>query len=135
MESVQGYNEDGWDYLTELRKFVAGGMTGTAFIDGVSGIVNRGCHNPPCGTGALDGGIDRSQNFNKVLDVMFGGSPPQVGIPSTGDDSDYDPDSNPSTPTTPITQDQWYPDYNSDYSLGACSNTTPIPAGRPNYEN
>ena len=58
-------------------------MTGTAFIDGVSGIVNRGCHNPPCGTGALDGGIDRSQNFNKVLDVMFGGSPPQVGISSS----------------------------------------------------
>ena len=46
MESVQGYNEGGWDYLTELRKFVDGGMTGTAFIDGVSGIVNRGCHNP-----------------------------------------------------------------------------------------
>ncbi|KAL7526856.1 hypothetical protein ACHAXR_001684, partial [Thalassiosira sp. AJA248-18] len=42
MESVQPYNEGGWDYTTELRKFVQGGMTGTAFIDGVSGIVNRG---------------------------------------------------------------------------------------------
>lgn len=46
MESVQSYNVDGWDFTTELRKFVEGGMTGTGFIDGVSGIVNRGCHNP-----------------------------------------------------------------------------------------
>lgn len=46
MESVQAYNEGGWDYITELHKFVQGGMTGTSFIDAVSGIVNRGCHNP-----------------------------------------------------------------------------------------
>lgn len=47
MESVQSYKaDDGWDYLTELRKYVQGGMVGTAFIDAVSGIVNRGCHNP-----------------------------------------------------------------------------------------
>ena len=46
MESVQSYNKEGWDYFTELRKFVEGGMTGTGFIDSVSGIVNRGCHNP-----------------------------------------------------------------------------------------
>ena len=42
MESVQSYNEGGWDYKTELHKFVQGGMTGTSFIDAVSGIVNRG---------------------------------------------------------------------------------------------
>jgi hypothetical protein len=46
IESVQSYDKGGWDYITELRKFVDGGMTGTSFIDGVSGIVNRGCHNP-----------------------------------------------------------------------------------------
>ena len=46
MESVQSYNEGGWDYTTELIKFVDEGMTGTGFIDAVSGIVNRGCHNP-----------------------------------------------------------------------------------------
>jgi hypothetical protein len=46
MESVQSYNEGGWDYMTELHNFVQEGMTGTAFIDAVSGIVNRGCHNP-----------------------------------------------------------------------------------------
>lgn len=46
MESVQAYNEGGWDYTTELINFVNGGMSGNGFIDGVSGIVNRGCHNP-----------------------------------------------------------------------------------------
>lgn len=30
-----------------------------------------GCHNPPCGTGALDGGEERRENFKKVLDVFF----------------------------------------------------------------
>ena len=45
VESVQDYNVGGWDYRTELRKFVDGGMTGDDFINGVSGIVNRGCHN------------------------------------------------------------------------------------------
>ena len=46
MESVQPYNEGGWSYLDELAKFVEGNMQGTSFIDAVSGIVNRGCHNP-----------------------------------------------------------------------------------------
>lgn len=46
MESVETYDEGGWNYIAELRKFVEGGMQGTEFIDGVSGIVNRGCHNP-----------------------------------------------------------------------------------------
>eukprot|EP00986_Skeletonema_menzelii_P012061 scaffold6449_cov148-Skeletonema_menzelii.AAC.1 len=46
MESVQPYNEGGWKYADELAKFVEGGMEGTSFIDAVSGIVNRGCHNP-----------------------------------------------------------------------------------------
>lgn len=46
MESVQEYNEGGWKYMDELAKFVESGMQGTGFIDAVSGIVNRGCHNP-----------------------------------------------------------------------------------------
>jgi hypothetical protein len=32
--------------MDELAEFVEGGMQGTSFIDAVSGIVNRGCHNP-----------------------------------------------------------------------------------------
>jgi len=42
---------------------VDGGMKGEDFINGVSGIVNRGCHNPPCGTGELDGGPERAKFF------------------------------------------------------------------------
>lgn len=67
VESLQSYNVGGWDYVTELQKFVDNGMTGNSFIDSVSGIVNRGCHNPPCATGDVDGKADRSSNFFKVL--------------------------------------------------------------------
>lgn len=70
MSSVQVYDKDGWSYIPKLRAFVDGGMTDTSFIDSVSGIVNRGCHNPPCGTGPLDGGPERRENFDKVLKAM-----------------------------------------------------------------
>ena len=70
MSSVQSYDVDGWQYLTALRAFVDGGLQGDAFIDAVSGIVNRGCHNPPCATGAVDGVNDRRANFDAVLRVM-----------------------------------------------------------------
>ncbi|KAL3799130.1 hypothetical protein HJC23_002258 [Cyclotella cryptica] len=80
IESVQSYNNEGWDYLTELRAFVEGGMSDTSFIDGVSGIVNRGCHDPPCATGAVDGSYERSDNFRKVLNTFFQGSPPEVSM-------------------------------------------------------
>ena len=42
-------------------------MSGDNFINAVSGIVNRGCHNPPCASGGVDGMFDRSSNFNKIL--------------------------------------------------------------------
>jgi len=74
LNSVQGYSaDDGWTYLDELKKWVDAGMnTGdTSFIDGASGIVNRGCYNPPaCGTGVLDGAKERSGNFATVLNAM-----------------------------------------------------------------
>jgi len=67
VESLQSYNVGGWDYITELQNFVDNGMSGNSFIDAVSGIVNRGCHDPPCATGDVDGKADRSSNFYKVL--------------------------------------------------------------------
>jgi len=70
MSSVQGYDSEGWRYLDQLRTYVAGGMTDDGFIDSVSGIVNRGCHNPPCATGPVDGGAERRENFHSVLRVM-----------------------------------------------------------------
>jgi hypothetical protein len=40
IRSLQTYS-DGWDYIGNLKKFVQGGMKDGAFIDAVSGIVNR----------------------------------------------------------------------------------------------
>jgi hypothetical protein len=70
MSSVQSYDQGGWNYLAQLRAYVDGGFSGHDFIDAVSGIVNRGCHNPPCGTGPVDGGPERRANFDKVLKAM-----------------------------------------------------------------
>lgn len=70
IESLQSYDERGWNYMDELHKFVDGGMTGDTFINAVSGIVNRGCHDPPCGTGEVDGTRERAGNFNKVLTAL-----------------------------------------------------------------
>ena len=69
-KEVQSYNSDGWYYMTELHKFVNEGMSEMNFIDSISGIVNRGCHNPPCATGEVDGLLDRRTNFQKVLSVL-----------------------------------------------------------------
>jgi hypothetical protein len=73
-DDIQNYDKDGWYYITELHKFVNGGMSDMSFIDSVSGIVNRGCHNPPCATGEVDGLLDRRANFESILAA--------VGLPS-----------------------------------------------------
>lgn len=72
MESVQTYNVGGWNYIDSLQKFVDGGLVDRSFINAVSGIVNRGCHNPPCGGtgGVVDGGEERNSNFVKAI-TMF----------------------------------------------------------------
>mmetsp|Transcript_12134 Transcript_12134/g.23659 ORF Transcript_12134/g.23659 Transcript_12134/m.23659 type:complete len:730 (+) Transcript_12134:73-2262(+) len=92
MKDVQSYNQDGWHYLTELYKFVNGGMTDMGFIDAVSGIVNRGCHNPPCATGEVDGLLDRRGNFQKVLTTF--------GLPSVPVGSTRPPSTLPPVPGT-----------------------------------
>lgn len=73
LNAVQPYNSGGWNYITELKKWVDNGMktTDKSFINGASGIVNRGCHNPPnCNTGELHAGTERAANFEKVLKAM-----------------------------------------------------------------
>ena len=70
ISDVQQYDDGGWNYINELHKFVESGMVGDEFINAVSGIVNRGCHNPPCGTGELDGGPERAKNFFDVIAEM-----------------------------------------------------------------
>eukprot|EP00808_Paulinella_micropora_P024650 g2587.t1 len=65
INSVQTYDVGGWNYLKELKAWVDAGLpklgSDSGFIHAVSGIVNRGCHNPPCGSGALDGGAARAK--------------------------------------------------------------------------
>jgi len=70
IDSVQSYNSGGWDYMTELHKFVDGGMYDMSFLDSVSGIVNRGCHNPPCAAGAVHAVSEHKDNFARALDVF-----------------------------------------------------------------
>mmetsp|Transcript_1949 Transcript_1949/g.4577 ORF Transcript_1949/g.4577 Transcript_1949/m.4577 type:complete len:1223 (-) Transcript_1949:74-3742(-) len=70
IRSLQTYDE-GWSYIDNLKSFVQGGMKDDSFINAVSGIVNRGCHNPPCGTGPLDGAYERKENFVKVLEILL----------------------------------------------------------------
>jgi len=70
IESLQSYDERGFHYINELHKFVDGGMSDNSFIDGISGIVNRGCHDPPCGTGPVDGLHERASNFKQVLTLL-----------------------------------------------------------------
>lgn len=73
MQTVQKYEDSNFNYLSALKKFVDGGMSdNNAFIDAVSGIVNRGCASPPCagGTGPTDGLADREANFANALKAM-----------------------------------------------------------------
>ena len=70
---VQPYqHSDGWNYLNELKNWVDAGMplNDWSFLDGASGIVNRGCYNPDCGTGELHARQERRDNFLTVLRAM-----------------------------------------------------------------
>jgi hypothetical protein len=73
MNEVQGYHDPAynWDYYAQLKAYVDGGMKGDAFINAVSGIVNRGCPDSTCPiSGTVDGLADRKANFVKVLQIM-----------------------------------------------------------------
>merc|ERR1712187_322221 len=73
LNAVQPYSKGGWNYIEELKGWVDAGMNidNFSFIDGASGIVNRGCHTPPnCGTGDLHAASERRTNFKAVLTAM-----------------------------------------------------------------
>lgn len=73
MTSVQGYENpggpyEGWNYFTELKNYVDNGLSGTEFIDAVSGIVNRGCPDAHCPvSGEVHAIEERRDNFFLVL--------------------------------------------------------------------
>jgi len=73
LNSVQSYDTRGWRYLDRLKQWVDDGMNiqDWGFLDGASGIVNRGCHDPPaCDTGELHGRETRRVHFMTVLRAM-----------------------------------------------------------------
>jgi len=81
LNSVQTYSTSAgeygdstpYNYIDELKAWVDGGRNtaNVRFINGASGIVNRGCHNPPnCGTGDLHGEKERQANFRAMLSAM-----------------------------------------------------------------
>jgi hypothetical protein len=73
LNSVQSYKDkDGWVYMDKLKNWTDAGMDlkDTSFIDACSGIVNRGCYNPPCGGNKMDGGAQRAANFAKVMKAV-----------------------------------------------------------------
>ena len=68
---IQSYNKEGFQYLQQLREFVDGGLQDWSFVQGVSGIVTQGCHEPPCQEGAAElDGTDRLMTFIKTLRVL-----------------------------------------------------------------
>lgn len=59
LNDVQSYvDKDGWVYMEKLKNWTDAGMkiADTSYINACSGIVNRGCYNPPCGGNPMDGG-------------------------------------------------------------------------------
>ncbi|CAE6930411.1 Cellulose-binding domain [Vibrio sp. B1REV9] len=73
--SVQAYNDEGgqyadWNYYNEIKKYVDNGMSGSQFIDDVSGIVNRGCPDLTCSTGDVHNVKERRENFKLVLQKL-----------------------------------------------------------------
>ena len=74
---IQEYDVDGWNYIEKLKEFVDGGYTDFSFVDAVSGILNIGCHDPPCkGFGNMAEAVDphnkrdRNDTFQRFLNQL-----------------------------------------------------------------
>jgi len=73
LNSVQSYvDKDGWNYMHALKNWTDTGMNldDKSYINACSGIVNRGCYNPPCGGNPMDGGAERAANFATVIKAL-----------------------------------------------------------------
>lgn len=79
-ERIQSYDSDGWNYIDELHKVVEGDLLNdlkferSNFIDEVGGILEQGCHNPPCDAverlQRLNWGNARKLNFRVALEAF-----------------------------------------------------------------
>ena len=66
IDKVQAYDVDGWSYLERLHDFVDGGMDDTTFMEVVSRIVTRGCHDQSsCGNAVMSS--ERRAKFDKIM--------------------------------------------------------------------
>lgn len=70
-ERVQRYNSTGWDYKTELYKFLDGGMTDDSFIDTVSKAFVLGCHTTKCSKNQVRHADDRKSMFFLIVNEIF----------------------------------------------------------------
>jgi len=66
ISKVQAYAVDGWSYLESLKQFVDGGMVDVEFLEDVSRIVTRGCHDQSrCGNAVSS--AERRAKFEKTM--------------------------------------------------------------------
>jgi len=66
ISKVQAYAVDGWSYLERLKQFVDGGMDDVEFLEDVSRIVTRGCHDQSrCGN--VVSSAERRAKFEKTM--------------------------------------------------------------------
>lgn len=88
-DRIQTYDVDGWSYIEKLKEFTDGGYKDFSFVDAVSGILNIGCHDPPC-KGYSDAVVqphnkrDRNDTFQRFLNqlqVARNFRPPPVPTP------------------------------------------------------
>ena len=65
INKIQAYSADGWTYLEKLHEYVDGGMQDITFVDDVSRIITRGCHDTSCG--APVSSLERRESFEKIF--------------------------------------------------------------------
>ena len=71
MERVQSHDKDGWICREALKGFMDWGMLDFEnFVDGVSGILNRGCNDQPCRTGEVHHGKERRGKLEMEMVFM-----------------------------------------------------------------
>jgi len=66
INTVQKYDQNGWSYLEKLKQFTDGGGIDAEFLEQVSRIVTRGCHDQSsCGYAVSSD--ERHAKFNKIF--------------------------------------------------------------------
>jgi hypothetical protein len=72
---VQSYDTNDWSYIKALQKFVDNGFVDDqddyySFIDAVSSVFVRDCHQEKCSNVEMTKQVERRNNFYKIMDVL-----------------------------------------------------------------